>query len=78
MANIWITKPLQQLMTETADKAVGLDVLTRLHNEMGGKPDSPDLAGLWRDLGLRPRGEAVEFDDTAPLAAIRKAITEAK
>ena len=24
MANIWITKPLQQLMTETADKAVGL------------------------------------------------------
>ena len=59
----------------TADKAVGVDVLERLHREMGPKPVTPDLAGLWRDLGLRPRGEALEFDDTAPLAAIRKAIT---
>ncbi|MBI5322335.1 MAG: hypothetical protein HZB49_23140 [Bradyrhizobium sp.] len=59
----------------TADKAVGADVLERLYREMGGKPVTPDLAGLWRDLGLRPRGEALEFDDAAPLAAIRKAIT---
>jgi hypothetical protein len=59
----------------TADKAVGGDVLTRLHNEMGAKPVTPDLAALWRDLGLRPRGEALDFDDSAPLAAIRKAIT---
>ena len=59
----------------TADKAIGVDVLTRLHNEMGAKPVTPDLAALWRDLGLRPRGEALEFDDTAPLAAIRRAIT---
>jgi hypothetical protein len=59
----------------TADKAVGVNVLTRLHSEMGAKPVTPDLAALWRDLGLRPRGEALEFDDSAPLAAIRKAIT---
>ena len=60
----------------TADKAVGVDVLTRLHNEMGSKPVTPDLAALWRDLGLKSQGEDLEFDDTAPLAAIRKAITE--
>ena len=60
----------------TADKAVGVDVLTKLHNEMGPKPVSPDLAALWRDLGLKAQGESLEFDDTAPLAAIRKAITE--
>jgi hypothetical protein len=60
----------------TADKAVGVDVLTRLHNEMGPKPVTPDLAALWRELGLKLQGESVEFDDTAPLAAIRKAITE--
>ncbi|KAH2813232.1 hypothetical protein KXV85_004986, partial [Aspergillus fumigatus] len=30
----------------TADKAVGVDVLTRLHKEMGGKPVTPDLAAL--------------------------------
>jgi hypothetical protein len=62
----------------TADKAVGVDVLTRLHNEMGPKPVTPDLAALWRDLGLKSQGESVEFDDTAPLAAIRKAITESR
>jgi hypothetical protein len=58
-----------------ADKAVGVDVMTKLHNEMGPKSVTPDLAGLWRDLGLRPQGESLGFDDTAPLAAIRKAIT---
>ena len=62
----------------TADKAVGIDVLTRLHNEMGAKPVTPDLATLWRDLGLKPQGEGIEFDDTAPLAAIRRAITAAR
>jgi hypothetical protein len=60
----------------TADKAVGVDVLTRLHDEMGSKPVTPDLAALWHDLGLKSQGEDLEFDDTAPLAAIRKAITE--
>jgi hypothetical protein len=61
----------------TADKAVGVDVLTRLHNEMGPKAMTLDLAALWRDLGLKSQGESLEFDDTAPLAAIRKAITAA-
>jgi hypothetical protein len=60
----------------TADKAVGVDVLTKLHNEMGPKSVTPDLAALWRDLGVKPRGESLAFDDGAPLAAIRKAITE--
>ena len=66
--------PIARVLS-TADKAVGVNVLTRLHNEMGAKPVTPDLAALWRDLGLRPRGEAFDFDDSAPLAAIRKAIT---
>jgi predicted metalloprotease with PDZ domain len=62
----------------TADKAIGVDVLTHLHNEMGPKPVTPDLAALWRDLGLKMQGESLAFDDTAPLAAIRKSITEAR
>jgi hypothetical protein len=69
--------PIDRVLT-TADKAVGVDVLTHLHNEMGPKPVTPDLAALWRDLGLKAQGESLEFDDTAPLAAIRKAITEAR
>jgi len=66
--------PIGRILS-TADKAVGVDVLTRLHAEMGPKPVTPDLAALWRDLGLKRIGEDIEFDDSAPLAAIRKAIT---
>jgi hypothetical protein len=50
-------------------------VLTHLHDQWGSKPVTPDLDALWRDLGLRFKGENLEFDDTAPLAAIRAAIT---
>lgn len=60
----------------TADQAVGGEVLTRLHDEMGPRPVTPDLAALWRDLGVTMQGDTVAFDDAAPLAAIRKAITE--
>jgi hypothetical protein len=45
---------------------------------MGSKPVTPDLADLWRDLGLKLQGKSLAFDDTAPLAAIRKAITETR
>src|SRR6202048_139748 len=69
--------PIERVLT-SADKAVGVDVLTHLHNEMGPKPVVSDLAALWRDLGLKMQGESLTFDDTAPLAAIRKSITEAR
>jgi hypothetical protein len=69
--------PIDRVLS-TADKAVGVDVLTHLHDQMGPKPVTPDLAALWRDLGLKAQGESLEFDDAAPLAAIRKAITEAR
>jgi len=62
----------------TADKAVGVDVLIHLHNEMGPKSVKPDLDSLWRDLGLRFQGGRFDFDDAAPLAAIRDAITETR
>lgn len=65
-----------QRILATADKAVGLDVLTRLHDQWGSKPVRPDLDGLWRDLGLKVHEGGLDFDDTAPLASIRKAITE--
>jgi hypothetical protein len=60
----------------TADKAVGVNVLTPLHNEWGRKPVTPDLDQLWRDLGLRNKNGSLEFDSAAPLAAIREAITQ--
>jgi hypothetical protein len=68
--------PIERVLA-TADKAVGVDVLTKLHDEWGSKPVMPDLDALWRDMGLRLRDGGIEFDDSAPLAAIRMAITKA-
>jgi hypothetical protein len=68
--------PIDRVLS-TADKAVGVDVLTKLHDAWGPKAVTPDLDALWRDLGLRIRDGGLEFDDTAPLAAIRAAITRA-
>lgn len=68
--------PIDRILS-TADKAVGVSVLTKLHDEWGSKPVMPDLDGLWRDLGLRLRDGGIDFDDAAPLAAIRMAITRA-
>jgi len=67
--------PIERILA-TGDKAVGVNVLTRLHNEWGQKPVAPDLDQLWKELGLRNVGGNLEFDNAAPLAAIRQAITE--
>lgn len=69
--------PIDRILS-TADKAVGVDVLNRLHDAMGATPVAPDLDGLWRELGLKMHDGEVEFDDSAPLAAIRAAITKPK
>ena len=66
--------PIDRILS-TADKAVSLDALTHLHDEMGPNPVAPDLDGLWRELGVGTHDGEVEFDDHAPLAAIRAAIT---
>jgi hypothetical protein len=40
------------------------------------KPDRVDLDGLWKQLGVKNTGNTVVFDDAAPLAPIRKAISQ--
>jgi hypothetical protein len=67
--------PIERVLA-TADRAAGVDVLTKLHDAWGPKPVTPDLDALWRDLGVRLRDGGIEFDDAAPLAAIRMAITK--
>jgi len=34
-----------------------------------------DLAKMWKELGIREEGGKIVFDDAAPLAGVRKAIT---
>ena len=57
------------------DKATGTTVLTDLYAKMGDTAYAPDLDALWRDLGVSMQGGRVSFDDSAPLAPIRRAIT---
>jgi hypothetical protein len=57
------------------DAATGVPVLRELYDEMKDQPVTVDLAALWKQLGVVPRGRSVLFDDSAPLAAVRKAIT---
>jgi hypothetical protein len=71
--DISVSWPLERLLRE-GDRATGVPVLAELHARMGGKPEDVDLDGLWRRLGVRAAGDAVAFDDSAPLAAIRRSI----
>jgi hypothetical protein len=57
------------------DAATGTTVLADLYEKMGKSPYAPDLDALWRDLGVSVQEGRVTFDDSAPLAPIRRAIT---
>ncbi len=56
------------------DQATNTTVLQDLYTQMKDKPVSPDLPQLWQQLGIRLRGESVELQADAPLAATRDAI----
>ncbi len=73
--SIEVEWPLSRAL-QTGDQAIGVSVLEELYDRMKGNPISPDLDQLWKDLGIERRGETVSFDDAAPLAAVRRAITE--
>ena len=57
------------------DDAVGVPVLSELYERMKDQPAPVDLAALWQRLGVRLDGDGVAFDDRAPLAALRRAMT---
>lgn len=56
------------------DKAVGVPVLEELYARMKNAPRAPDLAELWRQLGVEPQEHSMQLRDDAPLAEVRRAI----
>jgi hypothetical protein len=66
--------PIDRIL-RVGDKATGTTVLADLYAKMGAKPYAPDLDALWRELGVSMKEGRVVFDDSAPLASIRRAIT---
>lgn len=57
-----------------ADAAVGVPVLEELYAQWRDKPVQVDLPALWKKLGVSLQDGKIVYDDTAPDAAIRKAI----
>lgn len=63
-------------MLKVGDEATGGTELTDLYAQMGVAGSPADINGLLAGLGVGERDGKVVFDDGAPLAAIRRAITE--
>jgi hypothetical protein len=59
---------------KTGDRAVGVSVLQPLYTRMKDMPVGVDLDSLWTQLGVQSDGASVRFNDSATLAAIRRAI----
>jgi hypothetical protein len=57
------------------DAATGTRVLDDLYDRMSDQPVTVDLEGIWKKLGVVRTPDGIHFDDTAPEAAIRVAIT---
>jgi hypothetical protein len=60
---------------DEAERATGTRVVRDLYERMALAPGSVDLGHLWTRLGVHVDGKRVSFDDGAPLAGIRRAIT---
>ena len=56
------------------DRATGTDVLKKLYDQMKDQPVNVDLAALWKELGVVSDDGTIQFQDDAPLAAVRRAI----
>ena len=58
------------------DDATGVGVLSELYEKMKAEPVTVDLQALWRQLGVKREDGRTQFNDSAPLAEIRRAITQ--
>ncbi|MGB9028830.1 MAG: hypothetical protein WCC27_01820 [Acidobacteriaceae bacterium] len=61
---------------QAGDAGTGTHVLEDQYNRMANAPVPVDLDGLWKKLGIIRTATGIRFDDSAPEAAIRIAITK--
>lgn len=67
--------PLSRAL-DSGDGATGVPVLRQLYDKMKAAPAPVDLRQLWKELGVERRGHKILFHDDAPLAPIRRKITQ--
>jgi hypothetical protein len=73
--NISVSWPIERVI-EVGDAATGVPVLRETYARMAEKPGAVDLAKIWSKLGAHMDHGTVFYDDNAPLASIRRAMTE--
>lgn len=67
--------PIDRVLA-TGDEAVGVPVLSELYARHATHAERVDLDALWARLGISMHRGRVQFDDAAPLAEVRHAITK--
>ena len=72
--NISVSWPIERVL-EVGDRATGVSVLRELYDRMAPRAEKVDLDGMWKKLGVARQGDKVTFDDRAPLAKLRLAMT---
>jgi hypothetical protein len=72
--NIESDWPLERAL-KLGDKGTGTKALMTLYEQMAAKPMPVDLPDLWKQLGVRREAGQVTFDNAAPLAQVRAAIS---
>lgn len=72
--NMESSSALESLLA-TGDRATSVPVLAELYAAMRDQPAVVDLNALWRRLGVQAQGRGARFDEDAPEAALRRAIT---
>ncbi|WP_370155803.1 hypothetical protein [Ferrovibrio sp.] len=60
---------------QVCDAGTGTGTMARLAARYVTRAAPLDLEALWRDLGVKATADGVDFDDAAPLAPLRRAIT---
>ena len=66
--------PIERVL-EAGDQAAGCSVLEDLYNQLKATAVHTDLPALWQRLGVEVHGATVTYNDQAPLAPVRRAIT---
>ena len=66
--------PIDRVLT-AGDEATGTTTLKDWYDQLGPQPGNVDLDDVWKKLGVREVGGIIQFDDSAPWAKYRLAIT---
>jgi predicted metalloprotease with PDZ domain len=66
--------PIRRFL-EVGDRATETTVLTEQYAAWARRPVMVELPALWRDLGVAVVDGEIAFDDEAPLAEHRRALT---